>query len=201
MLKNKLWNAIEARRSFYALNDEIPYTPEELKELIDFAVMHVPSAFNCQSTRTVFLAGKQHHKLWDIVKEELREIVPAEAFQATEQKIDTSFKAGYGTILYFIDDRVTQGLMKQYPTYAKNFPIWAEQSSGMHQYAIWTMLVDLGLGVSVQHYNPLIDEAVYKTWNIDRNWRLIAQMPFGKPIEKPGEKTFEPIEERSLMFK
>ena len=94
-----------------------------------------------------------------------------------------------------------QNLMKKFPQYASNFPTWAEQSSGMHQYIIWTLLVDMGLGVSVQHYNPLIDDQVKKEWNLDKNWRLVAQMPFGRPLTEPGEKEYKPVDSRSLLFK
>ena len=38
---------------------------------------------------------------------------------------------------------------------------------------------DAGFGASLQHYNPLIDEAVAKQWHINPNWKLIAEMPFG----------------------
>ena len=37
-------------------------------------------------------------------------------------------------------------------------------------------------------YNPLIDEEVRRTWNLPEHWHLIAEMPFGLPIGKPGEK-------------
>ena len=47
----------------------------------------------------------------------------------------------------------------------------------MHQFAIWTMLEDAGLGASLQHYNPLIDEKVQNEWKLNPNWKLIAQMP------------------------
>ena len=43
----------------------------------------------------------------------------------------------------------------------------AQQTSAMHQLAIWTMLEDAGFGASLQHYNPLIDEAVAKQWHIN----------------------------------
>ena len=47
-------------------------------------VRHVPSAFNSQSTRVVLLLGESHKKLWQIVKDALKRIVPAEAFVKTE---------------------------------------------------------------------------------------------------------------------
>ncbi|EGJ71532.1 nitroreductase [Bacteroides coprosuis DSM 18011] len=200
MIENKLWSAIENRRSIYSIDDKIELSNKEIKDLVDFAVKYVPSAFNNQSTRTVLLLGDEHKKLWDITKGILKEIVPADAFKNTEAKIDNSFRSGYGTILFYADDAATKNLMEQFPTYAEKFPGWADQSSAMHQFAIWTMLTDKGLGVNLQHYNPLIDESVRKEWGIDENWRLIAQMPFGRPTGDAGAKEFKPVSERSIVF-
>ena len=136
-----------------------------------------------------------------IEKDTLRKIVPAEAYKATEAKIDNSFEAGYGTVLFFEDTAVVEGLQKQFPSYKDNFPVWSQQTSAMHQLAIWTMLEDAGFGASLQHYNPLIDEAVAKPWYINPNWKLIAEMPFGTSTQEPGEKQFAPLEERILVFK
>ena len=33
------------------------------------------------------------------------------------------------------------------------------------------------------------------------NWKLIVQMPFGKPMEQPDEKQFQPLENRIKIFK
>ncbi|MEF9918269.1 MAG: nitroreductase, partial [Eubacterium sp.] len=111
------------------------------------------------------------------------------------------FKSGHGTILYFIDDRISEGLMAQFPAYADNFHVWAEQANGMLQFAIWNALELEGLGVNLQHYNPIIDAAVKKSWSLPDSWRLRAQMPFGKPTFKPGEKEFQPLSERLKVFK
>ena len=70
----------------------------------------------------------------------------------------------------------------------------------MHQLAIWTMLEELGFGVNLQHYNPLIDESVAKEWNIPASWKLMAEMPFGTPLGGPGEKEFKPLEDRIKVF-
>ena len=96
---------------------------------------------------------------------------------------------------------VVENLQKAFPSYKDNFPIWSQQTSAMHQFAIWTMLEDAGLGASLQHYNPLIDERIREEWNINPNWKLIAQMPFGTPTKEPGEKDFKPLSERVLVFK
>jgi hypothetical protein len=55
--------------------------------------------------------------------------------------------------LFFEDSDTIYKMQKQYPTYKDNFTIWAAQANGMLQFAIWTALEDLGLGVNIQHYN------------------------------------------------
>lgn len=193
--------AIKHRRTYYALESKSPVSDEKIIEILDTAIMHVPSAFNSQTTRMVLLLGANHKRLWDITKETLRKIVPAEAFPKTESKINRSFASGYGTVLFFEDTEVVKKLQAQFPSYAANFPNWSQQTSAMHQFAVWTMLEDAGFGASLQHYNPLINEAVAKEWDLNPNWELIAEMPFGTPAEKPGEKTFAPLTERFLIFK
>jgi Predicted oxidoreductase related to nitroreductase len=200
MINKTFKEALESRRTYYAISNESPVSDKEIKEVIDFAVKHVPSSFNSQSTRVVLLLGEHHKKLWNTTKDILRKIVPAEAFKGTEAKIDAAFLAGYGTILYFEDQDVIKGLQETFPTYADNFPIWSQQTSGMHQLAIWTMLEELGFGVNLQHYNPLIDESVAKEWNIPASWKLMAEMPFGTPLGGPGEKEFKPLEDRIKVF-
>ena len=97
---------------------------------------------------------------------------------------------------FFEDTAVVEGLQKQFPSYKENFRYGPQQTSAMHQFAVWTMLEDAGFGASLQHYNPLIDEAVAKQWHINPNWKLIAEMPFGTSTQEPGEKQFAPLEER-----
>ena len=120
----------------------------------------MPSALNSQSTRIVLLLGDEHKKLWNIVKETLKARISAEAFAKTEAKIDGCFASGHGTVLYFEDTSVVKKLQEAFPSYKDNFPTWSQHTSAMHQFAIWTMLEDMGLGASLQHYNPLIDDEV-----------------------------------------
>ncbi len=133
------------------------------------------------------MLGEQHDKLWDITKETLRKIVPENNFTSTEEKMN-AFKSGYGTVLYFEDNQVVEELQENFALYKDNFPIWSQQSSGMLQFAIWTALEIEGFGATLQHYNPLIDEEVRKEWEVPESWKLIAQMPFGKPVVPAGEK-------------
>lgn len=195
-----LQQAIKDRRSYYSISDNSPLSNKEIKEIVDLAIKHVPSAFNSQSTRVVLLLGEHHKKLWDITKDELQKIISADAFAVTKEKIETSFQSGYGTVLFFEDQSVVKSLQEQFPSYSANFPVWSEHTSAMHQYAVWMMLEEAGFGASLQHYHPLINEGVAKTWDIHPEWKLVAQMPFGMPIGEPGKKEFKPLEDRSLIF-
>ena len=190
----------ETRRSIYMLNDQLPVSKDEVVKLVEHAVLHTPSAFNSQSSRLVVLFGEDHQKLWQITEDLPRAMVnDDEKFKSTADKM-AMFKAGAGTILYFEDQSVIKGLQEQFPLYAHNFPVWAEHTSAMHQYAIWNALAALNIGANLQHYNGVIDEKVAETWNIDSNWKLIAQMVFGGIAAPAGEKTFEPIEKRLKVY-
>lgn len=192
--------AVKDRRTFYGISKEVVISDERIHQIVQEAVKYTPSAFNSQSARVVVLLGKQHDRLWGIVKNELKKIVPAENFAAAEEKIN-SFASGYGSVVYFEDMETVEKLQQQFPPYSDNFPIWSNQSSGMLQHVIWVALELEGLGVSLQHYNPLIDQAVKQEWNIPPAWKLIAQMPFGKPIAAPGDKEFQPLEERVKLYR
>ncbi|MBP2655198.1 MAG: putative oxidoreductase related to nitroreductase [Firmicutes bacterium] len=194
-------DAVKARRTNYAISNEPVITDERIQEIVSEAVKHTPSAFNSQSARVVVLLGEQHSRLWDIVKAELKKIVPDKSFQTTEDKINGAFRSGYGSILYFEDMAVIEGLQAQFPLYKDAFPMFSNHSAGMLQFVIWTALADEGLGVSLQHYNPVIDNAVKAEWNIPDSWKLLAQMPFGKPTAPAGEKEFQPLEQRMKVYK
>ncbi|KHL95530.1 nitroreductase [Paenibacillus sp. LMG 31459] len=199
MSKN-FFEAVKGRRSVYAISKESPISDEQIQKIVEEAVLHSPTSFNSQSSRAVVLLGEQHDKLWDITAETLRKIVPTEQFEGTAQKL-ASFKAGYGSVLFFEDQAVVKHLQENFALYAENFPIWANQSSGILQFVVWTAFAEQGLGASLQHYNPLIDDEVKETFGIPAEWKLIAQLPFGTTVTPPGEKEFQPIEERVKVIK
>lgn len=200
-MANSFREAMKHRRSYYSLTNSSLISDKEIQEIIEFVVSNAPSAFNSQSTRVVLLLGDHHKKLWDIVKGVLKAKISADAFQKTEAKIDGSFASGYGTVLFFEDQSVVEGLQKAFPSYSDNFPGWSVQTSAIHQFSVWSLLEDAGFGASLQHYNPIIDDEVAKEWNVSKNWKLIAQMPFGVPTDKPGEKEVSPLKDRILVFK
>ena len=193
-------DALRSRRTYYGIGKEFVATDERIQEIIYEAVKHTPSPFNSQSARAVVLLGEKHDALWTITKHELKKVVPAESFAPTEEKIN-SFASGYGSVLFFEDMTVVEGLQNQFPLYKDNFPLWSNHSSGMLQFVVWTALELEGFGASLQHYAPLIDDAVKKTWNIPEKWKLIAQMPFGKPTAEPGAKEFQSLETRVKVYK
>lgn len=201
-MENAFREAVLRRRSYYELRPESHVPDERIAEIVRFAVCCVPSAFNSQSTRVVLLLGPHHERLWRITLDRLREVgTSEEAFRITREKVERSFAKGYGTVLFYEDEDIVRELQRRYPLYADRFPIWSEQTSAMHQLTIWVLLEEEGFGASLQHYNPLIDEDVRRSWELPASWRLIAQMPFGLPAGKPSEKTYEPLDERIRIFR
>ncbi|MGW8959141.1 nitroreductase family protein [Paenibacillus sp. NPDC055715] len=195
------FTALKERRSYYGISKEQVISDQQIQEIVEEAVQYTPTSFNSQTSRAVVLLGEHHDKLWSITEDILREVVGnEEQFKSTAEKMN-GFRSGYGTVLFFEDNNVVAGLQQQFEAYADNFPIWSNQSNGMLQLVVWTALEQEGLGASLQHYNPLIDEKVKNEWNIPEHWKLIAELPFGKPTFQPGEKEFQPVEERVKTFK
>ncbi len=160
---------LRERRTVYQLNKELPIPAEEVRQLIEETTELVPDAFNMKSARVVVAFG--------------------------EEKID-GFRAAAGTVLYFYDETVVSGLQEQFPLYAANFPVWANQANGMLQLAVWTALREKGIGANLQHYNPVIDERVKALFGVPASWKLIAQMPFGGIAAQPEPKEKEDIAQR-----
>nr|WP_296175775.1 nitroreductase family protein [Psychrobacter sp. UBA2769] len=194
-----LQQAFDERRSVYALGNELPVEPQAIVNMAERVLLHTPSAFNSQSSRLVVLFGAEHQRLWDIAEEKLRAAVGDGDFSGSKQKLD-GFRAAAGTVLFYEDKNVTQSLQEQFALYADRFPVWAQQTSAMHQYAMWTELRTLNVGANLQHYNPLVDEDAAKAFSIPDSWELVAQMPFGNIVEPAGEKTYQPVSERMKVL-
>ncbi|OJD28068.1 hypothetical protein ACJ73_00524 [Blastomyces percursus] len=196
----------KARRSVYELSASSPVPDSEIQELVNSAILHVPSSFNTQSTRLVLLLHEEHTKLWDLASKTFEEgmvatgQVPKDMWEnRTKPKLE-GFRTAYGTILFFEDPAHIAPLAEKYPAYADRFQPWTQHASAMHQYYLWLALRSVGLAANLQHYNPIIDEEVAKTWSIPTEWELVAQMVFGTATGEPMEKTFKPLEERVKVF-
>lgn len=149
--------------------------------------------------------------------------LPADKFEHAKGRME-GFRGGYGTILFYEDTTTMREFQEKFKTYEDKFPgceylgsvasllfhEWAllidhwragsEQTNGMHQYVLWCALEAEGMGVNLQHYNPLIDTRLETEFNVPVTWNLKAQMVFGKPTGQPGEKEFRPVEERVKFF-
>lgn len=189
----KILESLKERRTYYGIGKEIPVSEDKVVDLINEAAELVPDAFNMKSSRLVVATGKKQDELWD-------RIYDAFNGNVAREKID-SFKNGYGTILYFYDNDVVKGLQEQFPLYAENFPKWASQSSAMLQISLWSGLRELGIGASLQHYNPVINETVRELFDLPESFILDAQMPFGGILEEPVAKDKEDISKRVRFVK
>ena len=199
MIMSQFLESLKDRRSYYALGRDVKLTEEEVTTLIKDAVKNSPTAFNAQSPRAVILFEDAHEKLWNIVEEALKPLTPAEVFPNTQAKI-ASFRNAYGTVLFFKETDTVKNLQEQFALYADNFPDWAEQSNGIATANTWTALTSAGLGANLQHYNPVIDDAVAEEWNIPANWQLRSQLVFGSKEGEANEKEYLADDERFRVF-
>lgn len=183
--------SLEKRRTYYNINKQLPVSTEQVVDTIKKVTELVPDAFDMKSARVVVALEEQHDLLWD-------EIYNVFEGQVPREKID-SFKAGAGTVLYFYDEQVVKSLQEQFALYADNFPVWANQANGMLQISVWSALRELGIGASLQHYNPVIDKKVKELFNVPEHYKLIAQMPFGGIGSEPAAKNKEVIEDRVVV--
>lgn len=184
----KILELLKDRRTHYDINKNLPVGEDKVFDLVEKATELVPDAFNMKSSRVVVVTGEKQNQLWDNIYDVFEGKVPRE-------KID-GFKNGYGTILYFYDENVVKDLQNQFEPYADRFPAWATQSAGMLQLSIWSGLKELGIGASLQHYNPVIDQMVKEMFNLPESYILNAQMPFGGIGSNPDEKPAEDISNR-----
>lgn len=198
-MKTAALDLFTKRRTQYALGRNLKHSPAEIEALVKEAVRLAPSSFNSQSSRVVILFGAASERLWDIVTEALRPVVPAADFAPSKAKME-SFAAGAGTVLFYEDQDTVKGLQENFPLYADAFPVFSEHSAGMAQFAVWTALAEVGIGASLQHYQPLIDAAVAKEFGLPASWALRAQMPFGSNEAEIGPKTFIEDETRFRVF-
>ena len=96
-MSSQFLETIKNRRTIYQLSNSSPISDAKIQEIIKDVFLHVPSSFNSQSTRAILLVKEEHVKLWNITKEILKAIVPAENWPTTEGKL-SGFQAAYGTV-------------------------------------------------------------------------------------------------------
>ncbi|MEI4769100.1 nitroreductase family protein [Psychrobacillus sp. FJAT-51614] len=199
-MTKSFYSAVQSRRSIYGISSEVVISDERINEVINLAVKHTPTAFNSQTGRIVVLLGEQNKKYWKITFETLKKGLPEEKIASTEERIE-GFARGYGTVLFFEDYSIVESFQYKFASLEDHFPLWSHQASGILQYLVWTSLEQEGFGASLQHFAPEIDEKLRIAWGIQKEWQLIAQLPFGKPVSPPKEKIIEPVEDRVVIVK
>lgn len=172
-----------SRRTQYQLKKALPegVTLQQVQDIVQQLVKHTPTSFNSQTVRAVILTGALHDKVWQSVTD----AIPAEA----QKKRPNSIKEeAYGSIIFFDDDAALKKIQEAFPPYADYFPIFASTSNGAAQINTWTLIGELGLGGHLQHYNPLVQEAL--KGKVPESWNVVAQLAFGVPVGEPSEKEF-----------
>ena len=83
------------RRTIYSIGKNVALDEAKIEEIIKEAVRLSPSSFNSQTSRVVILFGESHAKFWEIVRETLHKMVPAENFASTDSKISSFAAVSY----------------------------------------------------------------------------------------------------------
>lgn len=192
-MRTKLNEVIRDRRSIRVLERSETITKKKIEDMLRLA-LYAPNAFNMQSSRMIVLLGREHEKFWDMTKDILRGVTPPDAFARTEKKMD-GFRGGNGTVLFFENMQTVQKYQQDFVLYADKFGQFSQHNNAILQYAVWLVFEEENIAASLQHYNPLVDEAVRNEWNVPEEWELIAQMPFGKAAERPEKRDFEPFDD------
>lgn len=102
-MADSLISLAQSRRTIYQLGKSSSVPDAKIEELVNQAILHVPSAFNTQSTRLVLLLHDQHDRLWDIAIEAFEGLVasgriPKEIWEKQTLPKLNGFKGAYGTV-------------------------------------------------------------------------------------------------------
>lgn len=191
---------LKKRRSIYALSDKVEVKDQIIIDALANAINNAPTAFDSGATHIIVALGEKHHFVWDLTEKTLKKIVPENKFASTKVKLET-FRKGYGTILVFKDLEKIDELKKAYPGFANRQDDWGEQNIGILVYSLWLSLYNVGLGGSIQHYDPLIDEGIKKEFKVPEGWKLETEMVFGNVLLDPPAKEYDPLESRLIVSK
>ncbi|NLL91207.1 MAG: nitroreductase [Ruminococcaceae bacterium] len=186
-MKNYL-DYLEKRRSYYELDNQVKVDNKEIEALIGKVLVATPSAFNMQSAKLLLLFDEKHVEFWNKVNATFDNSINKTKFKG--------FVEAKGTVLYFIDRNIVGKMQDRFPNYKQSFDIWANHENAIVQSNIWVALRGANIGASLQHYNPVIDKWVTEEYGLDKNFELLAQMPFGNIISEPEPKEKFPASER-----
>lgn len=173
-----LLERLQRRQPVSMLGKKVHYSQSYLAEVIQLAIASCPLVYNTQTTCAVILFGQSHQEFWQLVQQVQRQEMPAHIFSSAVSKIQQC-ELAFGTVLFYQDQAVIKNLQKNVPLMAQYFPTWSEQANGMAQFATWMALADSGLGATLQHYQPSIEQCVAQHFQLNKEWKLTAQLVFG----------------------
>lgn len=205
-MQSNMLKIAKMRRSIYHLGRDVKLSQDEVIDLIENAVKLAPTPFNNQSVRAVIVTGQAQDKLWDVIRDSVKSVVGEDKYQKAFAPKVTSFKAGYGTVMFYTDVNVVKQSAKQFAGFpAINFSEWAEQAQGNAQSAVWDALAEQKIGASIHHYASLlgttVSDNIAKQFKIPSNWWLRTEMVFGSIEKSAYPKTFISDEKRFRVFK
>ncbi|KAJ7163386.1 nitroreductase [Mycena filopes] len=196
--------AIATRRTTYGLTPKSKVSDEQLEAIVKHCVLHAPTPFNTQSSRAVLVIGAENTKLWNMISESVLKALPEGDQKVAQAGKLKAFGGGYGSVLFWEDQAVVDGIAAKIPMLKAQFPVWSTNATGMLQHAVWTAFCLEGLGANLQHngaYSAELVADIQKAFSLPTTWTSTAIMPFGDPAAPPGEKAFGPIEDRVKVFK
>lgn len=175
--------SIATRRTIYALKPELPsaLSIADVQKTIQAIIKDTPTAFNSGVNHAVILTGATHKSVWGSVTD----AIEAEAGKKRPASVRDE---AYGSVIFFTDDKITEGLQEGFPAFASAFPDFAAHANGAAQMFAWTALEEDGLGAHLQHYNGYVKAAL--AGKVPEHWTVQAQLCFGTPAAPAGEKTF-----------
>lgn len=112
MSTDGLMDAVKARRSHYALDANAPVSDARVTELVKETLLHVPSAFNSQTTRAVILFKDEHKKFWATAKSTLAQGMDKETAEKSLGRLD-GFAAAYGSVRFSFYTTYFRGLLSK----------------------------------------------------------------------------------------
>ena len=177
------------RHSVYHLGKNVKFSQKEIINLIENAIKVAPTPFNNQTVRAVILMGGYQGQVWQLIGQNVKQLVGSAKYQQVAAPKIHSFSQGYATVLFYTDTDIVKKTAKQVPGFpAHNFTEWSEQAQGNAQYSVWTALAEQKLGASIHHYSALfgqqVADALAKKFQVPKSWRLRTEMVLGS-IEKP----------------
>ncbi|CAK5264732.1 unnamed protein product [Mycena citricolor] len=195
--------AIATRRTRYALTDKSTIPDDKIEYILKECLLHTPYGWDSNCGRLVLMVGEKHRQLWSLIRESVTKGLEGDHLATVQKRID-GFHAAYGSVLFWDDQAILDGLIESMPPkYTPVVPILAAKSAGMLQSTVWTALAMEGMGASLQHnaYDPAVAEQICATFGFPKTWRSTAIMPFGIPYAPPTDKKFASADERFILVK